>query len=557
MKYKILVIVMGLAFSSAWANCTASVGSVSRTSGSGGASVQYQGSDNADTITCANETKQASVDLGAGADTLIINDSPKLSVRGGDIPAFFGIDGDSYFFESNKVADNDRITLDRGSSAGNVYGDRYFQGTSNKGGRDTITIKAGSSVEFIAGDSFWNNASEGVGGDDTIIFDGGISLFVNNPFGAPVVGDEFLEGTGHTAGNDTIRILNQSTINGDILADMYKSSKPPTRPTVVAGNDTIIIDNSRVTKSIYGEAAGQGLLEPDKITDVAYTYRNRAGQITGNDRVELIGEKTEIGGNIKLYKGSDTVDYRGGKVIGEVDGGDDSSSADGYIDRFNVIGITQTVSNIGIKESQLRNFEEYALHSSQIDYENSHTTGTYEKYTIDKQSTATMTGGGGASYRINADNTVHDGVINLSDNQSGDIVTTSGNYTGSGRLLIDVDPSNNKADQLVVLGNTTGSKVTIVPTIATRAINQTYEVPIVMVTGDTATGQFSFPNNQTTFTQNNVIYTLLLANKVWLIRAAPTQQSAPAAVPSVTLGGLLVFSLFLIIAVRHRRTNLG
>ncbi len=54
-------------------------------------------------------------------------------------------------------------------------------------------------------------------------------------------------------------------------------------------------------------------------------------------------------------------------------------------------------------------------------------------------------------------NMSNSGTVNMADGDTGDKVTVSGNFSGSGAINIDVDTKANTSDQLAIAGNSTGT----------------------------------------------------------------------------------------------------
>ena len=54
-------------------------------------------------------------------------------------------------------------------------------------------------------------------------------------------------------------------------------------------------------------------------------------------------------------------------------------------------------------------------------------------------------------------NMSNSGTVNMADGDTGDKVTVSGNFSGSGQIKIDVDTKANTSDQLAIAGNSTGT----------------------------------------------------------------------------------------------------
>lgn len=226
-----------------------------------------------------------------------------------------------------------------------VDGDAVVTGVVRGGGNGGDMSAASDAGDFITIDT-----TGSVGGVDGDLGDDQIWLL-----GGQVKGDVL-----GNVGNDRIT-LNGGTVAGaigggegddaiNLLAGMANAV------TGDAGNDTITLAGATVTNAISGGDGDDGI----------YLRSGKAGSVTGdagNDTIALSG--ATVTGNIDAGAGDDMVTWSSGTTAGinggtgsdtvtvtaasyngsqVLDGGDDASSADGWVDRLALNGVTATAN---------------------------------------------------------------------------------------------------------------------------------------------------------------------------------------------------------------------
>lgn len=305
---------------------------------------------------------------------------------------------------------------------------------------DEITITDNS----IVADSL-----EGAGGADVLSVMGDAS--VGSVFGGGAGQDDSAaDDTGDTILIDTTGTV--GLIDGGLGDDTIALSGG-TITTVVfggEGNDDLLLDGASVTDAIGGGAG-----------DDSFTWSAGAvGSFTGGD-------------------GSDNAvvtaaEYDGSQVL---DGGDDTSAADGFVDTLTLAGMTLTGANIinwenVIIDGGVVSFADNALAVGSdadtglmLTNEALLDAGTAFALTgnlnIDAGSIFDGTGGGNGAYAISG-SVANNGLIDMQDDALGDTLAVNGDYAGTGALQLDVDIVSGDGDQVIVGGDVTGGQTTII-----------------------------------------------------------------------------------------------
>ena len=286
-----------------------------------------------------------------------------------------------------------------------------------------------------------------------------------------------VEGAG---GADTISILGSASVTGDVLGggsgiDMSAAED---------SGDTITINT---TGSIGGNVDGG--LGDDVISVQAGTVKGNVIGGEGNDTLTVTGTAT-VAGIMDGGNGNDTMEWSGSSSLGGVqggagsdtltvsstqyngsqmlDGGDDTSVADGQIDTLNLNGVTATTNG-----STIINWEVIKLNQgTKLTLDGTLTTGSGtdaagnpmglaidSSSTLATGSTATVTG-----------DVANAGTIDLHTHNTNPVnsLTINGNYTGKSGSKLLVDSTWNNAnslttDSLAINGSASGSTTVSVP----------------------------------------------------------------------------------------------
>lgn len=99
------------------------------------------------------------------------------------------------------------------------------------------------------------------------------------------------------------------------------------------------------------------------------------------------------------------------------------------------------------------------------------------------------TGGGSGLYSISTFLT-HNGTITMADNAVGDALTVSGDYTGTGTLMLDIDTATATADTLTILGDASGTTGLSFNNLSANAANG-QDILLVTVAGSSTGDNFA------------------------------------------------------------------
>ncbi|GLU28066.1 autotransporter outer membrane beta-barrel domain-containing protein [Brucella sp. NBRC 12950] len=322
---------------------------------------------------------------------------------------------------------------------------------------------------------------------------------------------------------------NGATINIAQTATLSAASGIAIRDGGVAGNpqasDTV---GGNVIVNSAGTVTGDAILGlgDDTFNLIAGTY---TGNIYGDDR-----DDAQSSDGIVNHEGNDTFTWTGGKLIGGfygqdgsdtatvsasgydgsqvLDGGDDTSIADGMIDRLTLKGVTATSNGNNIINWEVVNLDganlsidDGAWHVGEAD---EGTTGVNltngstldgmaslafdGNLTIDPTSTFVGTGNGAGVYSFTGDVT-NAGTITTVDNAVGDTVIVGGNYVGNGgQILFDValGDDHSKTDMMIVNGDTSGTTNVGVNNVGGTGAQTNEGIKIIDVNG-ASNGSFS------------------------------------------------------------------
>lgn len=175
----------------------------------------------------------------------------------------------------------------------------------------------------------------------------------------------------------------------------------------------------------------------------------------GGNSETLVNTGASVAGDISLGDGSDNLTFAGGSfdTDAEFNGGDDIDATDGSVDVLTFVGSSGSLGG-----GNIENWEQVNIGAgSAITLDNfGMTAGTT---TVDVGGTLSFVrdlftfGGAGI---FDGGNLTNAGTVTLQNGTAADTVTVSGDYTGGGRLLIDVDFAADTADTLTVQGAVSG-----------------------------------------------------------------------------------------------------
>lgn len=279
-------------------------------------------------------------------------------------------------------------------------------------------------------------------------------------------GDSDLDGNDELANAGNVTVDTSGTVTGDAILGF--------------GNDSFTLRGGIYTGDIYG----------DDVT---------ASANDGNDSFSWLGGALNsgfYGGN-----GSDTASidanaiYDGTEVM---DGGDDVSSTDGWIDNLTITGQIATVA-----PDTWLNWENITLDSSTLTYQgNDLTVGSEPGYGLTLTNGARLrvtsgfaltgnlvlangtvletTGTDAGTFAIIGD-VQNNGTLSLADGGAGDQLTITGSVAGPGIVIVDVDTSNGTADTVRVNGDASGATATVQVNNLTPSTSSGVDIPVIMI----------------------------------------------------------------------------
>lgn len=290
----------------------------------------------------------------------------------------------------------------------------------------------------------------------------GASAVVNGAASGIAIRDGDATGSGTDAVGGNAVVSTAGTVTGDAILGL--------------GNDGLALTGGSFTGKIYGD---------DRVAsanDGNDTFRWTGGTLTGG----FYGQN-----------GSDTAlvsapAYNGSQIL---DGGDDVSTADGWVDRLTLQGVTATAGG-----AQLLNWESITLDNTRLTLAGAPLTvgsgldagGAPLGLLINPTSTVLM---GARAFTLNGD--VHNaGTIDLRNlsGVAGNVLSIRGNYAGSnGMVQIHTALGNDASatDKLVVNGDTSGTtRVQVTNAGGTGGVTVN-GIQVVQVTGSSSDGNFA------------------------------------------------------------------
>ncbi|QFP65854.1 autotransporter outer membrane beta-barrel domain-containing protein [Brucella anthropi] len=384
---------------------------------------------------------------------------------------------------------------------------------------------AGSGIQTIAA----NGATIDIAASAALNASSGIAIRDGGVAGNPVASDT-------VGGNVTVN--SAGTVTGDAILGL--------------GNDTFNLAGGSYTGNIYGDDRD----DPQSNDGIA--------NHEGNDTFNWTGGK--FAGGFYGQDGSDTATvsastYDGSQVL---DGGDDTSVADGMIDTLTLKGVTATTNG-----GKIANWEVVKLDGANLSIDDGAwhvgepdegTTGVFlnigstldgmasldfdGNMTIASTSTFVGTGDGAGVYSFSGDVT-NAGTITTVDDAVGDVVIVGGNYNGNGgQMLFDValGDDSSKTDMIIVNGDTSGTTNVGVNNVGGTGAKTNEGIRIIEVNG-ASNGSFSLIGDYTVGGKQAVVagayaYQLYQGGTStptdgnWYLRSQLTDPSNPSTTPT-------------------------
>jgi outer membrane autotransporter protein len=338
----------------------------------------------------------------------------------------------------------------------------------------------GAAIQTIAA----NGATIDIGASSTVsatsgiaIRDGGADFSVFNGWLDPTDSD--------VIGGDVV-VNSAGTVTGDAILGL--------------GDDTFNLTGGIYTGNIYGDDRD----DAESSDGVANHEGNDTFNWTGGELVD--GFYGQDGSDTAIVSAST---YEGSQTL---DGGDDTSTADGMIDRLTLEGVTATTNGGKITNWEIVNLDganlsinDGAWHVGEPD---EGITGIFlnngsaldgmasldfnGNMTIDATSIFVGTGDGIGVYSFSGDVT-NAGTITTVDNAVGDIVTIGGNYVGDGgQMLFDVTlgDDSSRTDMVVINGDTSGTTNVGINNVGGTGAQTNEGIRIIEING-ASNGEFS------------------------------------------------------------------
>ncbi|MET3443630.1 outer membrane autotransporter protein [Variovorax paradoxus] len=290
----------------------------------------------------------------------------------------------------------------------------------------------------------------------------GAAAVVNGAASGIAIRDGDAAGTGtDTLGGNAV-VTTAGTVTGDAILGL--------------GNDSLALTGGSYTGNIYGD---------DRVASAA----------DGNDSFTWTGGT--LAGGFYGQNGSDTAfvsaaSYNGSQVL---DGGDDVSAADGWVDKLTLQGVTATAGG-----DTLRNWETITLDNTRLTLAGAPLAvgagvdagGAPMGLFIQPTSSVFL---GQPAFTLTGD--VHNaGLIDLRNAAGvpGNALTVNGNYAGANglvRINTALGSDASATDKLVVNGNTSGTTRVLVANAGGAGAATVNGIQVVQVSGTSSEGNFT------------------------------------------------------------------
>ena len=332
-------------------------------------------------------------------------------------------------------------------------------GSSTTGGSSTGTSALGcvTNDTIEVKDDAVVNTVEGAGGSDTIHILGNASVT-----GDVLGGGEGQDNSAATDMGDIILVNTTGTIGGKVDGGI--------------GDDLITITGaSTVTGAVIGGLGNDSIV----LADTA-----KVGSIEGNEGDDTFtwsgtSKITSFDGGL----GSDvatvtSTGYTGAQIL---DGGDDTSVADGFIDTLNLNGLTVTANG-----GNIRNWEVVNLNNTFMNLSGTLTTGKDPGTGLNINTGSTLATSGNSVTVVG--NVKNSGTIDLNKNNPapGQGLRIDGDYLGvaGSRLIVDTawnNPNAVTSDTLGITGSASGTTQVTVPGGIMGNVTQADQVKVAAI----------------------------------------------------------------------------
>ncbi|MET3463242.1 autotransporter outer membrane beta-barrel domain-containing protein [Variovorax atrisoli] len=368
------------------------------------------------------------------------------------------------------------------------------------GSGNATAEQSGGSVTANGGNASGIGASSSGAGTATAVQAAGLTASATGAGSSGIVA--FARGTGRYAvsvagsaiggSGSTAAAVHTSGVGGGTI-DIATSAQLDGSRSGIA----VLDETGAVTVTSAGALTGDILTNAgsDSINLVAGSVNGKIDAGADDDRFVWAGGA--LSGGFFGQNGSDTAvvsaaSYNGSQIL---DGGDDVSAADGWVDRLTLQGVTATAGG-----DTLRNWETITLDNTRLTLAGSPLTvgkgvdGSNNPMGLFIQSTSTVSMGQSA-FTVNGD-VYNAGLINLrsASGVPGNVLSIFGNYAGTGGIVqLNTTLGNDASatDKLVVNGNTSGTTRVFVNNAGGAGAATVNGIQVVKVTGTSSEGNFT------------------------------------------------------------------
>ncbi|WP_165442122.1 autotransporter outer membrane beta-barrel domain-containing protein [Variovorax paradoxus] len=318
-----------------------------------------------------------------------------------------------------------------------------------------------------------------------------------------VTGGSLTSGSGagaaiHTlaAAGGTVNIGAAATVNGAASGIAIRDGDAASTGTDTLGGNAVVATAGTVTgDAILGLGNDSLALTGGTFTGNIYGDDRVASAADGNDTVTWTGGT--LAGGFYGQNGSDTAlvaapAYNGSQVL---DGGDDVSAADGWVDKLTLQGVTATAGG-----DTLRNWETITLDNTRLTLAGAplavgtgtDASGAPMGLFIQPTSSVFM---GQPAFTLTGD--LHNaGLLDLRNaaGTPGNALTVNGNYAGANglvRINTALGSDASATDKLVVNGNTSGTTRVLVANTGGAGAATINGIQVVQVSGTSSEGNFT------------------------------------------------------------------
>ena len=480
---------------------------------------------NGATATDLNINQTAGTVLG-GQHAILANNSGTGATTVTTAGTLTGTTGDSFDIYNGPTATN--LTVNQ--TAGSITGGMDGIDAVNAGTGATSVATAGSITAGATGN-----------GIDATNLAPATNITIIQTAGSVTAGVTGINATNNGTGATTIQTAGSVTGTSGIGVGAYNGANTgalnvtqASGGTITGGTDGIYTNNvgaNPTTITVNGAVAGSSgwgintfsnagnttTINLNAGANVSATSGN-AIQNNGGESTINVASGATLSGNVSLGNGSDIVNIAAGATVTalntagqKLDGGDDTSVADGWIDKLNLNGWSGTVNG-----ANLLNWEYLNINGGDVVLSSTLTAGVVNvtnggtldgsnspivNAPVNVDGTSTLIAGnaaGNAAMFING-NLANAGTVRLTgpagQKVAGDVLTVNGNYAGTnGKVVLDVvlGNSGSATDMLYVKGNVTGTSSLQINNVGgTGALTTGNGIQVVKVGGTSAAGAFA------------------------------------------------------------------